>query len=147
MRKCYKCNASNNLIRVAELCGSCEEFETGVAWFHNHERGVSDEAKEHCCTCKSICRDCQQNKCSSCGNVNRRDKRVAASCKICGRVNMLERVDGSDTDGRGNWVDGQGQVVGSYRKCVDCGMKTVCINCATEMNAQQEIPPKSLSWY
>jgi len=132
MRKCYKCNASNNLIRITdESCGSyCEGYH---------------------CTCKSICRDCQQNKCGRCGNVNRRDKRVAASCKVCGWENMRERVDGTDTDGQGNWLDGHGQVVGSCKKCVSCGMKTICFNCAvteaTERNSQIEIPPKSLNWY
>ena len=56
---------------------------------------------------------------------------------------MLERIDGSDTDGRGNWVDYRGQVAGSCEECVDCGMKTVCQDCAVSRTAYQGVPPKT----
>ncbi len=98
MRKCYKCNGNSDLLRVgSKLCGSCEDFESGIAQLS----GYTIKDKEHSCTCKSVCQDCKLSGCDRCGNVNRRGK-VAAECKVCGRENMLERIDGSDTDGRGN---------------------------------------------
>jgi len=96
MQECYKCSERNNLVRIGKLCDCCEDFESGVATYF----GIEKKERSSYCSCKSICRDCYSSKCARCGNVNKKD--VVADCKVCGKENMLERIDNADTDGQGN---------------------------------------------
>jgi hypothetical protein len=122
--RCYKCRKKTEDLKRVDYsfrCGECKDYDNGF--------GESNPFPG--CSCLGICFECERKRCQVCGNIKREaTDDFASDCKICGRYNMLELKDESDTDGKGNWIDKHGKIIGSCEVCIYCNNKTACRKCA-----------------
>ena len=125
MTKCYKCHETCTSVGSFDekfKCGLCKDYDGG---FVNSNPFLSSH-----CDCRNVlCLECMQKKCHKCGSIKR--KKAVNHCKYC-KKEIRERIDNSDNDRRGNWIDSNGKVIGSCEECIDCGNKTTCQNCAKD---------------